>query len=141
MSPTQDQLTEIYVLRHATPAKSDVPNRSRPLSDLGQCQAMELATNLSDLGITAIYTSPFKRAVNTVMPFCKMANLTPVEREDLRESEQDEQLPEVRSRLMQALTSIAESNPTKNSLVCTHGGWFWAVISYFDKNFDYEDYE
>jgi broad specificity phosphatase PhoE len=76
---------------------------------------MELATNLSDLGITAIYTSPFKRAVNTVMPFCKMANLTPVEREDLRESEQDEQLPEVRSRLMQALTSIAESNPTPSS--------------------------
>jgi len=58
-----------------------------------------------------------------------------------RESEQDEQLPEVRSRLMQALKSIAESHNNKHSLVCTHGGCLWAVISHFDKNFDYEDYK
>ena len=132
--------TEIYVLRHATPASSDLPNRSRPLSEVGQRQAQALVPYLSSLGLNTVYTSPFKRAVDSVAPLCRAADLTPVEREDLRESEEDEQLPEVRLRMIQALSSIADENPGKRVLVCTHGGCLWGVVSHFDASFGYEDY-
>ena len=132
--------TEIYVLRHATPAASDFPNRSRPLSDVGQRQAKALVPYLSSLGLIAVYTSPFKRAVDSVAPFCRAANLMSVEWEDLRESGEDEQLPEVRSRLILALSSIVEVNPGRRVLACTHGGCLWGVISYFDASFGYEEY-
>lgn len=132
--------TEIYVLRHATPAKS-MPNRTRPLAEVGQQQAEALVPYLSELGITAVYTSPFTRAVKTVTPFCEAAGLTPVEREDLRESADDEEFPRVRARLMNTLSEIAELNQGGRILVCTHGGCLWSVISYFDEDFGYEDYQ
>ena len=135
-----NSITEIYVLRHATPAASDLPNRLRPLSEVGQRQAKVLASYLSSFDLTAIYTSPFKRAVDSIAPFCKAVSLIPVEREDLGESGEAEQLPEVRIRLIQALSSIAEAHPGKRTLVCTHGGCLWGVISHFDENFGYEDY-
>ena len=132
--------TEIYVLRHATPAKSDLPNRERPLSEVGQSQAEALIAYLSNLDLTAVYTSPFKRAVQSVTPFCQAVGLTPVEREDLGESGHDEQLPEVRARLIGALSDIAEQHVGERVLVCTHGGCLWGAISHFDENFGYEDY-
>lgn len=140
MTTNQDGTTEIYVLRHATPAASDLPNHSRPLSEVGQHQAKVLVSYLSSLNLKAVYTSPFRRAVDSITPFCKAANLTPVAREDLGESGENEQLPEVRSRLIQALSFITEVNSGKRTLVCTHGGCLWGAISYFDESFGYEDY-
>lgn len=137
---TENKLTEIYALRHATPAKSDLPNRERKLSDLGQEQATALVPYLSSLGITVVHTSPFKRAVESVTPFCKAKGLTPIEREDLGESGDDEEFPAVRARLMQALSSIAESHVGERVLVCTHGGCLWGAIANFDEDFGYEDY-
>lgn len=140
MAESLEGCTEIYVLRHATPAKSDLPNRERPLSEVGQAQAVALVPYLSELDLTAVYTSPFKRAIQSVTPFCQAVGLTPAEREDLGESGDDEQLPEVRSRLIGALSDIAEKNMGEHVLVCTHGGCLWGAISHFDANFGYEDY-
>jgi 2,3-bisphosphoglycerate-dependent phosphoglycerate mutase len=140
MMSAQNKVTEIYMLRHATPAKSELPNRARPLSDVGQQQATALVPYLSALGITTAYTSPFQRAVESVTPFCKAEGLTPVEREDLGESGEDEKFPDVRSRLIQALSSVADNHVGEQILVCTHGGCLWGAISYFDESFEYEDY-
>ena len=134
MANDLDGYTEVYVLRHATPAKS-MPNRTRPLTDLGQRQAEALAPYLSELGITVVYTSPFTRAINTVKPFCNANGIEAIEREDLRESNQDEEFPAVRTRMMNALSAIAESHRGERILVCTHGGCTWSVISYFEENF------
>lgn len=140
MAHNLSDCTEIYVLRHATPAKSDLPNRERPLSELGQTQAIALVPYLTGLDLTAVYTSPFRRAIETVTPFCNAEDLTFVEREDLGESGDDEKMPAVRSRLIGALSSIAASHVGERVLVCTHGGCLWGAISQFDENFGYEDY-
>lgn len=42
---------------------------------------------------------------------------------------------------MNAVTSIVDSTPKGNLLVCTHGGCTWGVISFFKPTFDYEDYK
>ena len=58
----------------------------------------------------------------------------------MRESAEDEAFPDVRSRMMQALSDIAELNEGGRILVCTHGGCLWRIISYFDDAFGYEGY-
>ena len=130
----------MYVLRHCTPADSDLPNRERPLSDIGHRQAQQLVPVLTRLGISAVYTSPFRRALETVAPFCNCADIRPIEKEELGESAEDERLPQVRSRLIGALNTIAEDHDGECVLVCTHGGCLWGAISQFDTTFGYEDY-
>ena len=61
-------IAEIYVLRHCTPAVSDQPNRNRPLSEMGYRQADSLVPILGSLGLAAVYTSPFRRSIETVTP-------------------------------------------------------------------------
>lgn len=132
--------TIVYVLRHAQPSAGDMPNRSRPLTDLGHAQAEALVPYLDTLQLTAVYTSPFVRAVQTIRPFCHASGMPAVEREDLRESGADELLPQVRERMVCAVQSIVDAHPGDRLLVCTHGGNIWGLISHFDSSFDYDDY-
>jgi broad specificity phosphatase PhoE len=41
---------------------------------------------------------------------------------------------------MAAVQHIADSNPEKKIVVCTHGGTLWGLISYFDPSFGYDQY-
>jgi 2,3-bisphosphoglycerate-dependent phosphoglycerate mutase len=132
--------TTVYVLRHAQPASGDMPNRSRPLTDLGRAQAEGLVSYLTALQLSAVYTSPFVRAVQTIQPFCQASGISASEREDLRESGADELLPQVRERMVGAVQSIIDAHSGDQVLVCTHGGNLWGLISHFDSAFDYEDY-
>ena len=137
---TQRLTSEVFVLRHATPERSNLPNRERPLSEIGRNQAVALVSLLSDLDIEVVYSSPFRRALESVLPFSEFSGLAIAEREDLGESGPDEQLDEVRDRLMGGISAIVEENTERNTLVCTHGGCLWGVISHFDRDFGYEDY-
>jgi len=132
---------EIFVVRHAQTSEMDVPNASRPLSETGQYQAQALANYLLCLGIQVVYTSPFKRVLQTVEPFCITTGIRPVINEALRESERDEEFPQVRQRMIVAVKEIAEIHPGKRIVLCTHGGTLWGLISYFDNSFGYEDYQ
>jgi len=132
--------TTVYVLRHAQPSAGDMPNRDRPLTDFGHAQAEALVPYLSTLQFTAVYTSPFVRAVQTIRPFCQASGISAIEREDLRESGADELLPQVRERMVGAVQSIVDAHPGDRVLVCTHGGNIWGLISHFDSSFDYDDY-
>ncbi len=132
--------TEVFVVRHAQTSGMDIPNASRPLSETGQYQAQALANFLLCLGIQVVYTSPFKRAFQTVEPFCITTGIRPVINEALRESEKEEALPQVRQRMFLAVKEITDIHPGKRIVLCTHGGTLWGLISYFDNTFGYEDY-
>lgn len=133
--------SDLYILRHATPATSNVPNQERPLSEIGQRQAEALVPYLVSLDLRSVYTSPYKRALDSVLPFCRSIGVEPIKREGLVESGRDEELPEVRSRLIGAIEKIAGEVVGERALVCTHGGCLWGTISYFDPSFGYEDYK
>jgi len=132
--------TTLYVLRHCHPADGEFANRARPLSDRGRHQAQALIPYLKALGIDAVYSSPFSRALETVRPFCEAAGLSPAHREDLGESAAEELLPQVRDRMVAATRSIAPQHPGQTVLLCTHGGTMWGLISHFDEAFGYEQY-
>jgi 2,3-bisphosphoglycerate-dependent phosphoglycerate mutase len=132
--------TEIYILRHCTPAVSDRPNRERPLSEIGYQQADSLVPILAGLGLSAVYTSPFRRALDSAKPFCDANGIKASRWVDLREGAEGEELPQIRSRMMAALHTIGEAEDGASVLICTHGGCLWGVISNFDSDFGYEDY-
>ena len=99
-------MTEVLVVRHAQAARQELPNAERPLSEEVMKDARELATKLASLGINFIYSSPYKRAIETVEPHCKATGLEVQIRDDLRESTEDEDFPEVRNRMVSAIEEI-----------------------------------
>jgi 2,3-bisphosphoglycerate-dependent phosphoglycerate mutase len=134
-------MTEVLVVRHAKAASEDLPNAEKPLSEQGRDDARELATILASLGINAIYSSPFRRALETVAPLCEATGLEVMIRSDLRESEKEEELFEVRKRMVSAVAEIARDNEGSRIVVCTHGGTTWGLISHFCSDFGYEQYK
>ena len=70
----------IYVIRHAhAGARGAWPgdDRDRPLSDKGKRQAAHLTRLLADAPITAVYSSPFRRCLETVTQLAECRGLTP----------------------------------------------------------------
>ena len=65
----KNQVTTIVLIRHAESSPSrDIPESNWPLSSRGIVQAQELGEALSDIGITAVISSPYRRALDTVRP-------------------------------------------------------------------------
>jgi 2,3-bisphosphoglycerate-dependent phosphoglycerate mutase len=133
-------MTEVLVVRHAMAASVELPNAERPLSEQGRDDARALAKKLASMGINAIYSSPFRRALETVEPLCEATGLEVMIRSDLRESEKEEELFEVGKRMVSAVAEIARDNEGSRIVVCTHGGTTWGLISHYCSDFGYEQY-
>jgi len=66
----------IYLVRHAKSVYDpDVPEQERILSSEGEKQAKDLIKKLEPLNIEKIYSSPVKRAIDTIAPFAKAVGL------------------------------------------------------------------
>ena len=82
--------SEIILVRHAEavplqPGASDAVDNDRPLSDAGRIAADQLASELSRLPIEAVFSSPYRRAIETVEPIAATHQLHVRMDEDLRE--------------------------------------------------------
>lgn len=81
--------TLILLVRHGvTPTTGQVlPGRAPGLhlSEIGERQAREVAERLDGLPLTAIYTSPMERAVETAAPTAEQFGLSPVICQDIVE--------------------------------------------------------
>ncbi|MGH6958734.1 MAG: histidine phosphatase family protein, partial [Caulobacteraceae bacterium] len=79
-------MTTLILVRHAQSAPDPaLPERDWPLSGAGAAQARALAPVLAELGVEALVSSPYRRAVATLQPFADAAGLPIVTDEDLRE--------------------------------------------------------
>ncbi len=81
---------DVILVRHAQPIPSWSPgwedrDNERPLDAAGQRAADELADELERYGLTAIYSSPYPRARQTVEPAARRHELQVQELADLRE--------------------------------------------------------
>lgn len=68
-------ITEIYFVRHAQPDMSIHDDAFRPLSPKGISDTKLVTRYLKDKSIDFIYSSPYKRSVDTVSDFSKVMNL------------------------------------------------------------------
>lgn len=78
-------LTIVYLVRHAHSHWQ--PSEERPLSERGRADAAVLARSFGSTAISAIYSSPARRAVETVQPLAEARAIGPVPVTDLRERE------------------------------------------------------
>ncbi len=96
----------ILLVRHAQPVESSRAGHEendRPLSQMGRRQAERLADELADAGVEAIYSSPHRRAVETLAPLAQRLSLEISIVDDLRERTlSPDPLPDWRDQLRRA---------------------------------------
>ena len=159
-------MTRIYFVRHAEPNYSNHNDIFRELSPRGMVDRELVTDFLADKHIDIVISSPFKRAIDTIVPFAEEKGLEIEIIEDFRERKVDscwiedfsefsrkqwedfeykltdgECLHEVQKRNISALKSVLERYSGKNIVVGSHGTALSTVINYYDSSFGYDDFE
>ena len=128
-------VTEIWLVRHGDCYENMAEGPDPPLSALGRSQAERLAERVHRAGAAAIYSSPYRRAVETARIIGKDV------REDRRLVEIELELGDdsalqfketavnVVDRMRAAIDDIVEAHPGERVIVVTHGVALMAYIT------------
>lgn len=155
-------MNKIYFVRHAKPDFSVHDDLTRPLTDKGIIDSKKLCEFLKEKSINKIYSSPYKRAIDTIKELSQNLNIKIEVVDDFRERKisniwiedfnkfsksqwenfeyklnDGESLNEVQSRNINALHKILNENSNQNIVIGTHGTALSTIINYYDKTFDY----
>lgn len=155
-------MNKIYFVRHAKPDFSVHDDLTRPLTDKGIIDSKKLCEFLKEKSINKIYSSPYKRAIDTIKELSQNLNIKIEVVDDFRERKisniwiedfnkfsksqwenfeyklnDGESLNEVQSRNIKALHKILNENSNQNIVIGTHGTALSTIINYYDKTFDY----
>jgi 8-oxo-(d)GTP phosphatase len=91
----------LYLVRHAqagSRAESNLPDDTlRPLTREGRHQAAALAGVLDEMGARSVYTSPYRRCVQTAVPLAAHLGIDVIETDDLGEGPADGAIELVRN--------------------------------------------
>ena len=153
----------LILVRHASALPNkDQPEADWPLSDEGRRQAEMLAAELVSLDVTALWSSPYPRAVATIEPYALQRGIGIERDHDLRERHfspvwiDDFEVPlrrafddlsfsmpggesghECRERVVAALTRIARIHEGETVAVATHGNAIALVLGLLDPSIDF----
>jgi len=158
-------MTNIYFVRHCEPDFSIHEDLIRPLTQKGQEDSKKVEKVLKNKEIHAIYSSPYKRAIDTVRKLANTLNLEVKTKDDLRERtiadqwiddfnefvkcqgedfeyklSKGECLRQVQERNITALKEILNENKGKNVVIGTHGTALSTILNYYNKTFGYEEF-
>lgn len=159
-------MTKVYFVRHAKPDFSVHDDYLRPLTEEGFRACKKVTEFLNDRFITKVYSSPYKRAIDTVRNFAESSGLNIDIIDDFRERKIDsvwiedfndfakqqwndfyfklsdgESLNEVQNRNLNALMNIVEKNMDDNIAIGSHGTALSTIINFFNKEFDYNEFK
>lgn len=120
-------VTEIWLVRHADCYEDMADGPDPPLSALGRNQAQMLAKRLSHIKHAAVYSSPYRRALETASAISNEVRVD----ERLIEMKMDlgdegeldfKELPATAvERMSAAISDIAQAHPNGRVIVITHG--------------------
>jgi 2,3-bisphosphoglycerate-dependent phosphoglycerate mutase len=161
-------MTTIHFIRHAESDRAVQDGRLRPLTEKGWASRKTVADFLRDKSISAVLSSPYKRAMDTVSGFAEEAGLGIVAVEDLREQKSSgdmrashpdfkgflrrqwedfsytysdgETLGEVQGRNIAALRQILAEYQDQSVAVGTHATALSLILNYYDPAYSYEDF-
>ena len=147
--------THLYFVRHAQPDDSHLDDRSRPLTPIGLADRSEVTKALKGRRITRCVSSPYKRAVDTIAPFCSEEGILITTDERLRErrmgpnaaqflekrwsdysvaEEGGETINEVRARVIPAINDILDNNEGESIVIGFHGAALSILMNYLDSS-------
>ncbi len=158
-------MTTIYFVRHAQPDLAVHDDATRPLSNQGKADCQKIITFFQQIPIDLMFSSPFKRAYDTIWPLAQSRNTTITTIDDLRERkvsdkwltdfsafacrqwqdfsfklEHGESLAEVQSRSIQVIDNLLQEHSEKTLLVGTHGTALSTMIHYYDQRFGFAEF-
>jgi probable phosphoglycerate mutase len=128
-------VTVIWIVRHGDCYEGMDEGSDPPLSALGRTQSARLAERVKRVGATAVYTSPFRRAVETARiiggDVQEDKRLVEIELElgDDGNLEFKESVTSVVARMRSAIDDIVAARPGQHVVVVTHGVALMAYIS------------
>ena len=159
-------MTTIFFVRHSEPDLSVHDDDIRPLSPKGERDCALVTKFLQDKDIEVALSSPFKRSIDTLLPFTNSIGLQVETIEDFRERKiadewiadftaftkkqwadfsyklsDGECLSEVQERNIAALEKVLEQYQGKNIVIGTHGTALSTIINYYDKTYGYKDFQ
>ncbi|MBE5906490.1 MAG: histidine phosphatase family protein [Lachnospiraceae bacterium] len=157
-------MTTIYFVRHAEPNYDNHDDLTRELTTKGLEDAKKVTEFLKDKGIQVAYSSPYKRAVDTIKNFTDKVGLEIQLETDFREravgdwvenfteysmhqwSDFDyklsggECLREVQERNIRALQNVLKENDGKTLVIGTHGTALSMIMNRYQPAFGYEEF-
>lgn len=159
-------MTHIYFVRHAEPNYGNHDDVGRELTPRGLADRRLVTEFLLDKGVAAIYTSPYRRALDTIRPFAEAVRLPIVHVPDFRERRVDaawiedfdafsrhqwadfdfrlpggESLREVQDRNIAALMGLLRQHAGQSVVVGSHGTAISVILNHFDPAFGHAQFE
>lgn len=158
-------MTIIYFIRHAESDTNIIEDRIRPLTEAGLKNSIKVGELLSDVNIEYLFSSPYKRSVDTIIPLANILNKEIIEIEDFRERkitdiwiedfegfskrqwddfdykiEGGESLNEVQNRNIRSLNKILEKYNNSIIAIGTHGTALSTIVNYYNNDFSINDF-
>ena len=159
-------MTKIYFIRHCEPNFNNHHDLTRGLSEKGMADTALVMEFLADKDISAVLSSNYKRAVDTVKPFADSLGLPVITEPDFRERQVDgewiedfnsfarnqwadfdfklsggESLREVQERNIRALKAVLTDYEGKNVAIGSHGTALSTIINYYVPSFGHENFK
>lgn len=153
--------TAVYFIRHALSDQSVRDGRIRPLTPQGYADAPKLIPFFAGIPLHRIYSSPYRRAVETVMPLAESRGMPVWLIEDFRERLSDsvqtmpmddliarqwndftytlsdgETLAAVQWRNIEALRAVLAREMGNTIAIGTHGMALCTILRHFDPALD-----
>ena len=158
-------MTNVYFVRHAQPDYLIRDDMLRPLTEKGKRDCALVSEYLSGRNISHAYSSPYKRAVDTIRSFAETHRLSIIRVEAFQErkiaeewvedftsyakkqwSDFDFALPggeslrEVQARNVAALNRVLGAHPGENIIVGSHGTALSTIVNHYDQSFGFDDF-
>ncbi len=158
-------MTTVYYVRHAEPNYANHDDSLRELTAKGLIDRELVTAYLIDKKIDLILSSPYKRAIDTVIHYADKSNMQVNIIDDFKERRVDsvwiddfnsfcmaqwndftyklsdgETLSEVQERNINALNKVLKDNKNKSLVIAGHGTALSTIINYYDNSFGYTDF-
>ncbi|NBI06216.1 histidine phosphatase family protein [Senegalia massiliensis] len=157
--------TKLIMVRHAKVIYTE-DDKSRELSEEGKIQRKDVLEALKRENVDIIYSSPYKRAIDTIKLYADFRNMDINIVDDLRERKVSdvfiddfmsfsinqwkdfnyklnggESLNEVKDRGIKVIENILNKHKGKDIVVGTHGTFLSVLLNHYDDKFNYEDWK
>ena len=160
------QATRVVFIRHAESDRNIKDGKTRPLTTQGYVDAQRLPEALQGVPLDAVYSSPYRRAVETVQPLARIRGLEVLIKQGFHErisewvekpadwkafirqqwadftftQSDGESLDVVQNRNIIAVNEILTECPQRTVAVGTHGTALITVLNYYDTRYGYDDF-